>query len=90
MCVQNMTGVQSSQLVQVDGCIRVKPVRLRMRLGREHLLVRIKVHLQRISVWFLFEKKVTTTGIECVSKKREKRNFSVTEIDTLRSRNARA
>ena len=39
-----------------DDCIRVKPLRLRMRLGREHLLVRIEVHLQGTSVWFLFEK----------------------------------
>ena len=34
---------QRRLIVEVDGCISVKPVRFRMRLGREHVLVCIEV-----------------------------------------------
>ena len=34
---------QRSLTVKVEGCISVKPVRFRMRLGREHVLVCIEV-----------------------------------------------
>ena len=34
---------QRSLIVEVEGCISVKPVRFRMRLGREHVLVCIEV-----------------------------------------------
>ena len=46
---------QRSLIVEVEGCISVKPVRFTMRLGRELVLVCIEVPPLAISDWSLLE-----------------------------------
>ena len=45
---------QRSLIVEPEGCISVKPVRFRMRLGREHVLVYRGTPVS-ISDWCLLE-----------------------------------
>ena len=50
MCPRDKRHKTAAQVVEIEGCISVEPLRVRMRLGREHVTVCVEAHLQGLGV----------------------------------------
>ena len=57
-CVQEAKRhKRAAQVVEIEGCTSVEPLRVRTRLGREHVMVCVEAHLQGLGVTCLFERE---------------------------------
>ena len=57
VCPTKKRHKRAAQVVEIEGCTSVEPLRVRMRLGREHVMVCVEAHLQGLGVTCLFERE---------------------------------